>query len=172
MYLIDLFGGPTRAVKRAGAVLRPQRRAGLDTWWFTVKWFETIQRISAKSGLPKEPLLFRNGNGETANFSSWRSKFLPGMTPEIRAEMTGSFCRAAAKAAERRHCKPLKKLYMMENQPHIISQSILLAQLEPVVIELRTSNNKIERTTNDRKTAHAAVDKFFDWHESEFKERI
>ncbi len=46
--------------------------------------------------------------------------------------------------------------------------TLKLPSIEPVVIELKTSDNKIERTTTDRAIAHAAVDKFFDWHESEF----
>lgn len=40
--------------------------------------------------------------------------------------------------------------------------------IEPVEIELRTSDNKTCRKTTDRKVAHEAVDRFFDFHEAEF----
>ena len=40
--------------------------------------------------------------------------------------------------------------------------------IEPVEIELRTTDNKTIRRTTDRKVAHEAVDRFFDFHEGEF----
>jgi hypothetical protein len=46
-----------------------------------------------------------------------------------------------------------------------------IMEIEPIEIELRTSDNKTVRKTNDRNVAHKAVDMFFDFHEAEWKEK-
>ena len=49
--------------------------------------------------------------------------------------------------------------------------SLKLPEIEPIEIELKTSNVKTTRKTSDRAVAHKAVDMFFDFHEAEWKEK-
>jgi hypothetical protein len=52
----DFPGGAPRAVKRAGPVLRPQRRAGLDTWRFMADWLLVLLLADQKAYRLEHPI--------------------------------------------------------------------------------------------------------------------
>ena len=54
----------------------------------------------------------------------------------------------------------------------VIGKLIVCDSIEPVTITLATKDNRTERTTSDRMKAHEAVDRFFDFHEAEYKAKV